>query len=846
MLRAFLRDLAHHRARVAMTVIAVALGVAATVAAWVVADSVAATLADRAGRDNVAVDIQTTSGSASAATALTTTDQRRLAALPGVRTATGVVVGRAGLVGRDGKLVTGGTLPSRAGTGWDRTGRFALTAGRAPTGPNEVALLDTAARRAGLSAGDTARITLAGGRSWRPTVVGLYDYHTLGVPSATDGGADAVPTAASAPEATPQLFGARYDRIELTARPGTDPVELARAARQVLAQTDAGGPRVITGAELAAAGERAARADATDLRETLLPFAAVALLVGMFIIANTFAMLVAQQTRQLALLRAVGARRRQVRRAVILEAAALGLVGGTVGAAGGIAAGPAAIAVLRPDENIAYQVGPTGVLLGYAVALVVTVLAARAAARRAASTPPVAALRDDPTTTPTRRTAAPAPRSVLGLLLLVVGVAGVALTANPDSATAARVVAIGSALVGVLGMVVLMPPLAGAVLRGLAVLVERCGTATRLGVRNAARDPGRAARTAAAVTVGVGLVCAFATVSTSLAALIGSTVTDTVPAATTVVAPAVSGDKALTAADLAAVRAVPGVTAAFASTDIIATVRYPGGSTRLRTSTLAPEALGRVLTPRITAGHGDLRDGVLVSQNQADMLGLHPGGQLTLDFPDTTPVHVTVAGVYRATELQSAVYVNAAAVPAATRRAITDIYATGTDPVALHRAIGATFRNRPDVLVTDRDGLVRAEVAEQRLAFVVMYAMFGIADLVAVVGIVNTLALSVIERRREIGVLRAVGASRRLVRAVIRRESLVLSLFGGSLGVVLGLLVGAVMQHAMLGQRLWDAAVPTGTVLAVAAAAAVVGVLAAAWPAYRASRTDPLDAINTA
>ncbi|MEV8630836.1 ABC transporter permease [Streptosporangium sp. NPDC051023] len=832
MRRAMLRDLAAHRGRVAMTLAAIALGVAMVVAGWTVGDSVAVTLAGQEGRTLAGVVVWGADG----AQDLTPAERDRLAALPGVDGALGVSAGRAGLVGRDGKLVRTETAPDLAGTGWDGSGRFSLTEGRAPARRGEVALRRAEAGRAGLRVGETARVLLGDGASDRFLVVGLFGYRPLGPLSGTD--QERVPVVAFERATAERLLGDRFRRIELTAATGADLDAIGRAALRAVGQE---GRHVSTGPRLAARAAERADEDVWELRLTLLPFAAVALLVGVFVIANTFTMLVTQRIRQYALLRAVGALRRQIRGTVLVEAVALGLAGGTLGAVVGAALGPLMIAIMRPGDEMTYAGAPVGILIGYAVAVPVTVLAAYGAARRAAAVPPVAALRAD-ATTPRRDRAG---RSLPGLAALVAAAVAVALTADPSSGTLPRIVALVAAAIGCAGVLSLAPVLVEALSRPLIWLAWRYGgPATRLGVRDAARDPRRTAGTASAIAVGLGLVCAFATVSSTFATLIASTTRANVPVSTTVLKPAAGDDSTLPAADVERVRALRGVTVVAASRDMIADIGHAGGTTRWKISAIEPAALGTVLTPKITAGSADLTRGVVIARNQADMLGVGLGSPLTVNPGSGKPIVTRVAGVYEATELSSSIFFDVALAPEPLRRRITMIYATGSAPATVRRSVEAAFRDRPDVTVTDRDGLVEEGVDRQRLAFVAMYAMFGLAGLIAVFGVVNTLALSVMERTREIGMLRAVGASRLLVGRSIRVESLVISVFGGVLGIAVGVPAGAVMQHAMLGQRLWDATVPTGVIALTLVGIALAGMAAAMWPARRAVRIDVLTAVT--
>ncbi|MEV6424317.1 ABC transporter permease [Streptomyces sp. NPDC051662] len=834
MLRTMLRDLLAHKGRMVMTLVAISLGVTATVGSWVVSDSIAATLTLRKTREDVSVSVQ----SPSKDPVLSTAERDRLAGLPGVAEARGVTVGRAGIVGHDGKLAKASTVLDRAGTNWSGDKRFTVDAGEAPKGPGQVALNRTDAETAGFGVGDTVRVLLSDGRSDHAKVTALFTYHRLGPQTEADSdeASDAVPVVAYDNATAAKLLGARFHRVELTAAPGTTPATLADAVRGTVPDTYP----VETGKALADAATAQSEDEAQDLRLTMLPFAAVALMVGMFVIANTFTMLVTQRTRQFALLRAVGARRRQVRTGIIVEAAALGVVGGMIGSLAGVAIGPLMISVLRPDDNVEFTVRPVAILLGFGVAVLVTVLAAYNSARRAASVPPVAALRTDavvPRDTKRRR-------NLLGVAFLVVSAAMVIATADPSSSNTLRIIALVGAVLGVIGMILLAPFFAEKVLRPVTgILGVRGGPAVRLGLRSAAGDPRRTAGTATAITVGLGLVCAFATLSASFAGLIASTTRANVPITTTVLQSAAGGESTLTPAEADQVRGLPGVDQVAGGRDVLVGLSYAGGETVRRITAIEPEALRTVLTPNITAGSPDLTRGVVISQNQADMLDLGMGDELTLKLDAKTSVTQSVVGVYDATELQASIFLDVAKAPQALRKQITLLYASGADPDKARESIETAFRDRPDVAVTDREGLVQQGVDQQRFAFTLMYAMFGVAIVIAVFGVVNTLVLSVMERTREIGVMRAVGAKRLLVRRTIRAESIAISLFGALLGVVVGVPAGAVMQHAMFGQRLWDFTMPFTAVGLALIGITVAAVLAAMWPARRAANTNMLAAI---
>ncbi|CAM4034068.1 ABC transporter permease [Kibdelosporangium persicum] len=818
MLRAMLRDLRAHKGRIAMTLIAITLGVAFVVTTWVISDSAAETLRGRDIRGDVAVTVRTVGGGPE----LTPAERDRLARIPGVASASGVAFGYAGLVGQDGKLTS--ARPTLAGTGWDSSDRFALVAGRTPA-PGEVALHERQAREAGRETGDRTQILLSDGRSVDAVVAGLFTYRPF---------AETPPSVAFG---DPGVLGDRFTRVELVARPGADIDAIAAAARDLV---DPALRTVATGADLAAQAQARADDSAQSSRESLLGFAAVALLAGMFVIANTFSMLVTQRTRQLALLRAIGATRRQVRNAVLVEAGVLGWIASTLGVALGIGLGLLGLATTGSDDtNITLSVSPTSILVGYATGVPVTMIAAYASARRAAGVAPVAALRTDGSFAPRSLVA----RSILGGVAVAAGVVAIVSTLRNDLSTTERIVAMGGGIAVWLGVLFLAPVLANAVLRPVGrVMSRRGGPATRLGVRNSVRDSRRTAATTSALMVGLALVCAFATLGSSITSMLSSSIQATVPAEATVVESPVD-NVALGTDVLDKARSVPGVTNASADRYMFVKVTHNGSTSQTTMSAIEP---GGVIRPEVVAGTGDVRRGAVVGENQAAMIGARLGDEVTLVLDPTTSVTTTIVGLHKGMEGRPLFYVDLAVMPAKLKATtVTSVYATGPDAAAVRAGIEAAFLDRPDVVVTDRDGVIKEATEGFQLLLSLMYALFGAAIIIAAFGVVNTLALSVMERTREIGVLRAVGASRPLIRRAIRVESVVICAYGGLLGILVGIGFGAVMNHAMMGQSLWEFSVPYEIIGAALIGMVVVGVLAALWPARRASRTDILAAIGT-
>ncbi|MBP2319788.1 putative ABC transport system permease protein [Kibdelosporangium banguiense] len=818
MLRAMLRDLRAHKGRIAMTLVAIVLGVGFVVATWVVSDSTAKSLAGADLRDDVGVSVQI----ADRGPELTPADLDRLGRIPGVANASGVVFGHAGLIGSDGKLIS--SRPDQAGTGWDSSARFDLVDGRAPV-PGEVALGEQQARQAGRQVGDKTRVLLADGRSLEATVAGEFVYRPFDEPSPGVAFGD------------PGVLGDRFTRVELTAKPGANVDAIASAARGLV---DPALRKVATGPQLVAEAQTRADASAQSVRESLLGFVAVALLAGIFVIANTFSMLVTQRTRQLALLRAVGASRRQVRRAVLIEAGVLGLIGATLGIALGIGICLLGLWLMRPEgQPTSFSVSPTSILVGYAVGVVVTMVAAYSSARRAAAVSPMAALRTDASFE--RRSLVT--RTVLGLTLLAGGVLAVVLTLANNLSTTERLVAMGGGIVAWIGVLLLAPVLADLVLRPAGRLLSRWGgAAMRLGVRNSIRDSRRTAATTSALMVGLALVCAFATLGESTVSMLSSAIRGIIPASATVVESPTSGTPLGTDV-LDKVRALPGVGNASADRYGSVKVTHNGSTSSTSLSAIEPDG---VIKPEVISGTADVRQGAVVGENEAAMIGVGIGDQVTLQLDPVSSVTTTVVGLHRGTEGRPLFYIDVAAIPAKYRDTrVTTVYATGPDASAVRSSIEAAFADRPDVIVTDREGVIESATTSFQLILTLMYALFGAAIVIAAFGVVNTLALSVMERTREIGVLRAVGAGRPLIRRAIRLESVVICTYGGLLGILVGIAFGAVMQHAMFGQSLWEISVPYPVIATALIGMLIVGVLAALWPARRASRINILTAIAT-
>jgi putative ABC transport system permease protein len=826
MRRLVFRSLAAHRARLALTLAAVCLGTA-----FVAGTLLFGASAERAGlavrqRTDVAVQVIDASDGRLPGSAVA-----ELGRLPGVANAHPVVSGSGSLLGRDGTAVddAGGV------TSWSEGTRFALTTGRAPAGGAEIALSEPAARAAGARVGDAVQV-LVGGSRHRAAVVGVYAYRTLGD--------EPRPAMAFQEAAARRLLGlgGQVTAVDLVAVPGAAPADLAgRVQAAVPGVTTVDGPA----ANAEARGRRLA--EARTLRNALLGFAAIALLVGSFVIANTFSMLVGQRTRELALLRAVGLSRRQAGRLVLGEAAGVGLLGGLAGIAGGYGFAVAAVRFLPDTAGAATVVaGWTAPLAALAVAVGVTVLSAWSSARRAAGTPPVAALGGELTSAPRdlrRRTLAGAVVAVPGVA--VYGYAG--LTDQVDEQVG--LVGLGGAALLILAVVLLAPVLCRLLLGPLAAPLARLGATGRLAAGNARRNPRRTAATASALMVSLSVVTGLAIFGHSVQQHTVAGVRRDV-AAQLVAQPAGRRDAAIPQAEVEQLARVPGVQAVAALRYASLPVRIGRLATRASATVTDPAALGAALRLTMVSGRPeDLAGGVFVSRDLAERYGLSLGDRLTIGWPRGGGRELAVTGVYQGSGVVTGVLVpQSVALPHLEEAdAVTAFVAIapGADQAGVRAGLERAVADRPGLVVRSRSEYLDTELRGVDTILGVLYALLALAVAIGVLGVANTLALSVLERTREIGLLRALGLTRRQLRTVVRTESALIALVGGVLGVGGGYLLGAMFQRAALRTGLLDAAVPVGQLLASLAGLAVVGVLAAAWPARRAARTDVLTAIAT-
>ncbi|MES9521824.1 ABC transporter permease [Streptomyces capoamus] len=840
MFRTALRNVLAHKARLLMTVLAVMLGVAFVSGTLVftntISDAYQKSSAKGFDRVDVAVrpEYQDSEGDkVGKAPALTQALLEKAARVPGAASATGVVSGFTAVADRHGKLV-GGDWQSAGGNYWGaKDPRYPLTDGHAPHGKDEVLLDSETAKRAGYRVGDTVRLSVDG-PVLTPTVSGIF---TTDDGNVAAGGSLALfdtPTAQA-------LFGKKgtYDEIDVQAAPGTGQTALKAALDKAL---PAELVRTTTGKRLADDQAQVISSSMSGLKQGLLVFAGIALFVGTFIIANTFTMLVAQRTRELALMRAVGASRRQVTRSVLIEAFAVGAVAGVAGLAAGVGIGAGLRSLLDsfgaslPDGPLV--ISPGTVVTALAVGVLVTMLAAWLPGRRAAKIPPVAAMSSVHAKATAKSLVL---RNTLGSLFAAAGIAVVLAGTRMNADTGQGVLGIGAVLL-IIGVFVLTPLLSRPLIAAAAPVLRAFGVSGRLARQNSVRNPRRTAATASALMIGLTLITGMTVMAGSL-----QTSIDKMASA------AIRADYVVSMANRGPLS--PEVEKKLAGTEgVTESSPLRNGESRIDGETeyltgVNGAAIGKLTDLKVTDGSftvGGTR--VVVDEDRAKSYGWKAGSRFTAHFEDGKAQRLTVAGVYEGNDMLNGIMLdNAVLTPHLADPADMQVMvktaagASGAVKDRLEKALG----DNPAIKVQDKQD-ISDEIAKMfTMMLNMVYGLLGMAVIVAVLGVINTLAMSVFERAQEIGMLRAIGLDRRAVKRMVRLESLVISLFGGVLGIGLGVFFGWAAGE-LLGTKMptYELVLPWGRMAVFLLLAGTVGVLAALWPARRAARLNMLAAIK--
>ena len=844
MFRAALRSLLQHKLRLSLTLLAVVVGVAFVAGTYIFTDSLKRSFDAlfQAPQADVSITVDSPitgdqgggPGGNDQAPTLPESLIRTVSSVDGVAKAYGVVQTDGVLViGADGKVVGQNGPPAR-GTTWigDPTiSALTLASGAAPVGAGQVALLESTATAAKVSIGDSVRLDTPAGQI-TPTVVGIV---TRGI-SGSDGSTLAVfdlPTAQKIMLTAPN----RVTSIVVRAEPGVSQTALAARIQTVLPANT----KTQTGAQRSADIADRLGTAFQFINVFLLTFAFIALFVAIFLIFNTFSMLVAQRTRELALLRAVGASRGQVRRSVLAEAAVLGLLAAVLGVIGGIAVSQGLRLLLKafgadlPAGPLVIE--PRTITVSLVVGVLVTLVSAYVPARRAAIVPPVAAMRDEISLPPRSLLV----RTVIGatLLLLAAITARAGLATTDDGTRAAQLVGV-SALSALIAVIALAPIL-GRFALGVMGAPFSGSAIGRLARENGRRNPRRTAATASALAIGLALMTAIGVIASSTKASVADVIDTTIGADYVVFG---AKFQPFSPAVFQAVKSTPGTSAV----TYVRQVPIKVGTDQALLTGVEPDVFPRVVDLTMQSGSiAALGLGeALVDDKTAATLKLHVGDSVPATFVNGKSSLLlrgvyTAAGPYTgwitsiptlmsigARELDSAIYVKVA---------------PGSDPATVRASLDSELKGFPAVTLQDQTSLKDQINSQFDKVFGFIYALLALAVIVAFIGIVNTLALSVHERRREVGLLRAVGTSRPQIRRMVVIEAVLISVFGAALGVGLGLVYGTLLQKVLEPQGITRLAIPGGQIGWFLGLAVVGGVVAALWPAYTASRLDVLRAI---
>jgi putative ABC transport system permease protein len=832
-----LRGLLAHKLRLALTALAIVLGVTFISGTFVLTDTLNSTFSNLFTSVYHKIDFQVRgvpqlgSGTNATRNPLPASLVATVGTVPGVAGAYGEVEGYAQFIAHDGKAITStsGTL----GVDFDPDQQISslhLIAGSPPTTSHDVVMDAATAQANGFSVGQQVKILATGLKSPQSfTITGIAQFGTADTLAGATLAAFTLPTAQ-------RVLGedGLVDAINVVTTPGANKA----GVQQAIARALPANAQVVTGQTIISENTNAVSQALSFFNTALLIFALISLFVGAFTIYNTFSIIVGQRTRELALLRVVGAGRRQVFRSVLAEAAIVGAVSSAVGVGLGVAAAVGLEALLSgfgvtlPTGPLTFE--PRTAIVGLAVGTLVTVASAIGPARNAVRIPPVAALSEgrpadgDAGRLARRRVSAGVALAVTGVALLGIGLG------KPVVALAG----LGAVCV-FLGVAVLAPiavrPIAGVIGRPLA---RWLGSPGSLGRQNSMRNPRRTAQTAAALMVGLALVSAMAVFGASLSKSATASVDQAIRASILISS---SGGQ-LTAAVPGVAAAVPGVTA----TDTVYRNQFEFEGTVATLTGVSTRSLAATVILRMTAGSPAALDSgeLLIDSTTAKTDHLTVGDTVPVKFAYTGPATMRIGGIYLANALIQSYLVSSGFFVSHFRNPHPDavLLATNGGP-GTQAAVEQALAPYPTAQVQSRAQFEQAQVASVNQLLGLVYALLALAVLIALIGIVNTLMLSVLERTREIGLLRAVGMRRPQVRAMIRAEAVILALFGAAIGVIVGTLMGLALVASLRQQGITETTVPVVRLVEFLILAALLGLVAASWPARRAARLDVLTAI---
>ena len=833
-----LKNLFAHRRRLLSTALAVVLGVAFMSGTFVFSDTLTTTIngvvqvADEnvdalvRAPQPVSLDFSQTGVTIDGATLDT------VAKLAEVAQADVQIVGYAQLIGPDGQAVVDQSTASTLGFNWsssDELNPFDLIDGAAPVNGDDIVIDHASAKRSGYGVGDTATVLTAGDeRAFR--IVGVADYGD----SDSQGGAGAV---LFEREAAEQLLTSpgQVNSVVAVAAAGVPQEQLVDALTAALSESADAPLEVITGQQLSDENRDDVSNSTGPFKTILLIFSLIAMFVSAFIINNTFSITVAQRAREMALLRALGASRRQVTSAVIVEATITGVIAAMVGLGLGVGIAQllraliSALGIEFPDGSAV--VSPGSMLLAFGVGVAATVLSAAAPSRAAGRVPPIAALRglSIEIVGSSRR------RLALGAVLIAAGV-GLVLVALASRQVA--LVGLG-ALATFAGTAVVGPMLVRPAARALGVPLSVTGVSGDLAVQNASRNPKRTARTASSLMIGVSLVACMTVLGASMTSSFGSSLDKNFFGSHVVEVEGLDVPSGFSTQLADEMRTTDGI-------DVVSEFRLSRARVNDETGTTDLEAYDAATIGELI-DLGDVEgdpaklgtDGMAIDSDYAEANDLQLGSQIPVALP-TGNVVVTVRSIFEPTVWIASQFMDTAAFDELLPQGMVyRVYALGDA-----NAVQSVTDGFPTVQVLDRDAFLElvSSTIDQFLA--VITALLALAVLIALLGVANTLSLAIFERKREIGLLRAIGMTRSQLRTTIRNEAMIVALLGTALGIGLGTFLGWAVVRSLEDQGFDTLTIPGVRIAVIAILGAAAGATVATLPARRAARLDILDAIR--
>ncbi|HKH87647.1 MAG TPA: FtsX-like permease family protein, partial [Acidimicrobiales bacterium] len=666
------------------------------------------------------------------------------------------------------------------------------------------------------------------------TIVGIVRFGTANNLAGATIAAFNLPTAQ-------KLFGVvgKYNAIDVLADPGVDKATLQAAIAKVLPP----GVQVVTGQTVANESSNSINQALSFFSTALLVFAFISLFVGGFTIFNTFSIIVGQRTRELALLRILGANQRQIFVSVVGEAAIVGVLASIVGLGLGVLTAVGLEQLLKgfgitlPSGSLVFQART--VVVGLIVGVGVTVVSAISPARRAVRIPPVAAMADyqSGSDESSRR------RIIGGSILALAGVVALSIGLSKP---AIQLVGVGAVAIFI-GVGMLAPIVARPMASVIGIpLASMLGVSGRLGRENSMRSPRRTAHTASALMVGLALVSSMAVFGASLSKSATSSVDEAVSADYIITSSGSgSGNGGFSASVVSAVARVPGVTAV---ADVYSGQFDFRGSVSALTA-VSPEHLADTIILRMDSGTGApaLSSGeLLVDTTTANTKHLVVGSVVPVKFAETGSTTLRVGGIFKPNALLGSFLVGDSYFRSHFTQPLPIavlVRTAGGAGAGATAAINASLKTYPNLTIQTQAQFKQTQQKQVNQLLGLVYVLLLLAIIIALIGIVNTLMLSVLERTHEIGLLRAVGMRRRQVKAMIRSEAVILSLFGAVIGVIIGVGLGVAFAASLKQQGITDIVVPFSTLVVFLVIAGLLGLGAASWPARRAAKLDVLAAI---